>query len=619
MNDERLNRHLTQENLALRSENSLLKQQVGAKDDIIDNMNDEMLRLLNQIASDMVKRSDVDDIVRNAVSEEHDRMVAFYEGKMKAMEDKMKAMAAEYEAVIASLRKKNGQSGNRGGNGGNRVRKKPNTDTYATKEDAIAALEEAQKKALAMADRAFGGGSEKTTYERKPAIDPHEQNADDDTKVKKPIEQRGDYGLTDYESIPRAEEYCQYGDADENDTVHNYFYPEGCDGSSKVYGERTHTVWEITKPKLYRIVNHLMRCRVDGKKVWAKLPESPLGKSHRGVRYNANMILRKYLCGNAECNTEKSQRYEVGINISRKTVNTSINKIIRRLRKKLGERLKWHILQDSYLYIDETVGKVFVTGEDWKQHLRTRYYWGIRSSETNLVYFIYDKGSRSRKVIVEFLEDFIGTIQTDGATMYKIFEVNPDLGITRLSCLIHIRRYFYKALKFEDETGIARWFLDMIKLIYQFEKRYKKDGLPPEAILANRKKDILPILADILQRLNEYAKNVTEECGTLLMKAIHYALAEWQGLVRYTTDGRYRPDNNYAEAVMRDLAVGRKNFLFSGSDESAKNLAFAYSLTQSCKLCGVNPYDYWEDLLANAYRPDRTIDSFMPHLWHKAY
>ena len=612
MNNERLNRHITQENLALRSENTLLKQQMGVKDDMINDMNEEMLRLLNRIASDMVKRSDVDEIVKNAVSEEHDRMVAFYE-------EKMKAMATEYEAKIAALEKKNGKGGNRGGKGNAGMRKKPNTETYATKEEAMAALEEAQKKALAMADQAFGGGSEKLTAERKPAINPQEDNADDDSMVQEPIEQRGNYGMTDYNPIPRAEVYCQYGDIDEDDTIHNYFYPEGCDGTSKVYGERTHTVWEITKPKLYQIVNHMMRCRVNGKKVWAKIPETPLGQSHRGVRYNVNMILRKYLCGNAECNTEKSQLYEVGMDISRKTVNTSINKIVSRLRARLEDRYKWHVLQDSYLYVDETVGDVFVMGDDGNRHLRTRYFWGIRSSITKLVYFIYDKGSRSRKVITDFLMEFIGTIQTDGATMYKIFETNPDLKITRLSCLIHIRRYFHKALKFEDETGIARWFLDRIKLIYKFEKQYKKDKLSPERILANRKTDILPILGDILQKLNAYASNATQECGSLLMKAIHYAQAEWQGLVRYTTDGRYRPDNNYAEAIMRDLATGRKNFLFCGSDESAKNLAFAYSLTQSCKLCGINPYDYWEDLLTNAYNPNRTTDSFMPHLWQKAH
>ena len=101
------------------------------------------------------------------------------------------------------------------------------------------------------------------------------------------------------------------------------------------------------------------------------------------------------------------------------------------------------------------------------------------------------------------------------------------------------------------------------------------------------------------------------------MKAIHYAMAEWHGLMRYTSDGRYRADNNMTEQLMRDLASGRKNFLFSGSDEAAKNFAFAYSLTQSCKLNHVNPYVYWEDLIANAHNPNRTIDSFMPHLWGK--
>ena len=81
------------------TENSQLKKQMEAKDNMLTNKDGEILRLLNQIASDMVKRSDVDEIVKGAVAEEHDRMVAFYE-------EKMKAMAAEYEAVIASLKKK---------------------------------------------------------------------------------------------------------------------------------------------------------------------------------------------------------------------------------------------------------------------------------------------------------------------------------------------------------------------------------------------------------------------------------------------------------------------------------------------------------------------------------
>ena len=70
---------------------------------------------------------------------------------------------------------------------------------------------------------------------------------------------------------------------------------------------------------------------------------------------------------------------------------------------------------------------MFTTCDDGHQHLRTRYLWGIRASTIRLVYFIYDKGSRSSKVILNFLKDFIGIIQTDGATMYKIFEKNANL------------------------------------------------------------------------------------------------------------------------------------------------------------------------------------------------
>ena len=101
------------------TENSQLKKQMEAKDNMLTNKDGEILRLLNQIASDMVKRSDVDEIVKGAVAEEHDRMVAFYE-------EKMKAMAAEYEAVIASIKKKD-KGGKKGGKGNSGNRKKPNT------------------------------------------------------------------------------------------------------------------------------------------------------------------------------------------------------------------------------------------------------------------------------------------------------------------------------------------------------------------------------------------------------------------------------------------------------------------------------------------------------------
>ena len=234
---------------------------------------------------------------------------------------------------------------------------------------------------------------------------------------------------------------------------------------------------------------------------------------------------------------------------------------------------------------------------------------------TNLVYFIYDKGSRSREVVVKFLKEFFGAIQTDGASMYKIFEKDPTLHVTRLSCLVHIRRYFLKSMRFEDKTGVAYKFMERIRLIYKFEKSYK--SLTDEERQKQRAIDIIPILNDMYQDLLYYSKNAAEKCGELLMKAINYALAEWKGLIRYTEDGMYRVDNNYAEACMRDLACGRKNFLFCGSDNAAKNLAFAYSLTESCKLHNINPYEYWEDLINHVGREGIDLNSFVHSRWQK--
>lgn len=92
-------------------------------------------------------------------------------------------------------------------------------------------------------------------------------------------------------------------------------------------------------------------------------------------------------------------------------------------------------------------------------------------------------------------------------------------------------------------------------MIYEFEKSYK--GLTDEKRQELRAVNIIPVLNDMYQDLLYYANKVGDKCGELLFKAINYAPAEWEGLIRYTEDGRYRVDNNYAEQCMRDLACGR--------------------------------------------------------------
>ena len=613
MTDERLSRHLQQENADLKSENSRLRMQTDAQENKIQEKDSEVLRLLNQIATDMIRKSDVDRLVEEAVAKATAALKADYE-------ERMKVMAAEYESKIAELQnQKDGKGDDKDhtpGKSTKNARKKGNSIICSTKEEAMQRLQEEMNKVAIMQDQAFGKGSEKLSSEQKAAIDPINGDADDDSQVKAAVSPCGDYGLCEYDPKARSNEYSNYIKVDAEDESLVDCYPVGCNKESKVYATRDNVVWELSLPRLKKIICRLYQCKLDGKKVWGKMPntDSLLKGTHVGTMYVVNLILNKYLNGMAENRTRKSLNYMLGLDIPKQTNNTIVNNMLTKVRKLFEPTYRSHILKDPYLAVDETVGDVFVD-DSGQVHLRTRYFWGMRTSMTNLVYFIYDKGSRSREVILKFLKEFFGTIQTDGASMYKIFEKDPTLHITRLSCLVHIRRYFIKSMKFEDETGIAQRFLERIRIIYKFEKSFKK--LSDEERQKERATNVIPILNDMYNDLLYYSKQAAGKCGELLLKAINYAMAEWKGLIRYTMDGRYRADNNYAEQCMRDLACGRKNFLFCGSDNAAMNLSFAYSLTESCKYNNINPYDYWSDLIENVGKEGVDLNSFVHNLWQK--
>ena len=207
MNDERLSRHLQQENADLKSENSRLKMQTDAQENKIQEKDNEVLRLLNQIATDMIRKSDVDRLIEEAVAKATAAVKADYE-------ERMKSMAAEYEAKIAEIQNRNNKDKDDKdqdpGKSTKNSKKKGGTVICNTMEEAMQRIQEEMNKAAVMQDQAFGGGSEKLSAEQKPAVDPEEEIADDDSKVQSPVNPRGDYGERNNESKPRPEEYSNY-------------------------------------------------------------------------------------------------------------------------------------------------------------------------------------------------------------------------------------------------------------------------------------------------------------------------------------------------------------------------------------------------------------------------
>ena len=285
--------------------------QTDAQETRIQEKDSEVLRLLNQIATDMIRKSDVDRLIEEAVAKATAALKADYE-------ERMKAMAAEYEAQIAEIQnQKNKGKDDKDQNPGKSTKnskKKGGTVICNSMEEAMQRIQEEMNKAAVMQYMAFGGGGEKLSSEQKPAVNPEEGNADDDSQVQSPISLRGDYGESDYEPKPRPDEYSNYIKVDKEDEIVVDCYPAGCDKNTKTCGKRTNVIWELSLPKLKKMIINLYRCKVGKDKVWAKMPnkDSLLKGSHVGTMYAVNMILNKYLNGMAESRTRKSIEYVTG-------------------------------------------------------------------------------------------------------------------------------------------------------------------------------------------------------------------------------------------------------------------------------------------------------------------
>ena len=166
-------------------------------------------------------------------------------------------------------------------------------------------------------------------------------------------------------------------------------------------------------------------------------------------------------------------------------------------------------------------------------------------------------------------------------------------GLRHLGCLAHVRRKFVEVEKSAGKKakgGTAHTVLDLIGKLYGVEHQAEKQQLNPEQIKVLRAEKSRPIL-DKLKALLD-ARAATTPPKSLLGRAISYALKQWDRLVVYLEDGRLRPDNNLAENAIRPFAVGRKNWLFSGSPAGAAASAALYSLIETAKANGLEPLRY---------------------------
>jgi transposase len=343
-------------------------------------------------------------------------------------------------------------------------------------------------------------------------------------------------------------------------------------------------------PAQLRVIRHIRKqyaCACGQCIQTAPLPGQPIPKSMASPGLLAHVVVSKYQDALPLYRQEQILQ-RVGVTIPRATLASWMIRC-GQLVQPLINLLRDHLLAYDIVQMDETT--VQVLKEPGKTAQSTSYLWLQRGGppDAPVMLFDYDP-SRSQAVPIGLLDGFAGYLQTDGYSGYN--GVVSTGGLVHVGCMAHARRKFSEAVKGQGRhprPGKAQQGLAWIQTLYRIEKQ-ARTGLSPPERKAHRQQHAAPVLARLRQWLDDSLPTVPP--GTLIGKALNYLHNEWPKLIRYLEDGRLEMDNNLAENAIRPFVVGRKNWLFSDSVHGVKASANLYSLVETAKANGLEPYQY---------------------------
>lgn len=252
-----------------------------------------------------------------------------------------------------------------------------------------------------------------------------------------------------------------------------------------------------------------------------------------------------------------------------------------------------------------------VLDRDDPQGIRKGTMWCYVGDGRNVV-FRYAKTGKGEDGPWDHLSDRQGYVQADAASVFDRLYDGQQASATEVGCWAHARRKLF-ALK--DSDPRVAYGLQLIGKLYRVEKEADAKGLKGEARRDLRKQKSVPTLTRLKKWLEKTAAK--EPPASALHKACAYSLNHWEALNRFVEDGRIKPDNNDCERQIRSLAIGRKNYLFAGSDAGAERAAILYSLLRTCALHDVNGFAYLTDILRKlaAGWPYSRIEELLPRNW----
>jgi transposase len=348
-------------------------------------------------------------------------------------------------------------------------------------------------------------------------------------------------------------------------------------------------------PESYKVIKYIRpRCACTNcdNIVQAYTPSKVIDKGIAGPGLLADIFVNKF--SNHLPAYRQSQMFErEGIDISRSTISSWLGQGAK-LLEPIADLIREYVISCNQIHGDDTPVKVLNPGTKKTKTGRMWVYVNDgrpRGDDSPIAAGYYYSPDRTGARPEEHLKDFTGILHADAYAGYNNLyksEENPDATVEEVCCWAHVRRKFYDIVASNDKANIANRIIDKIGKIYYIESTVR--GMSSDVRLKTRKEKSAKLVNELFTGFKKAYKQLPKKSSTA--KAIAYALNNEVALRRFLGNGNIEIDNNAAERALRSVAVGRKNWLFAGSDKGGKTAAIIYTILETAKLNNVNPVKY---------------------------
>jgi transposase len=383
-----------------------------------------------------------------------------------------------------------------------------------------------------------------------------------------------------------------------------------CGGKLRKLGEDISEILEYV-PSHFQVIRQVrpkLSCAHCERIVQAPAPSRPIARGVAGPGLLAHVLVSKY-CDHLPLYRQSEIYERAGVELERSTLADWVGGSSQ-LLDPLVEALRRYVMAAGKLHADDTPVPVLAPGNGKTKTGRLWTY--VRDDRpagdtaAPAVWFAYSP-DRKGEHPEQHLRMFRGALQADAyAGFNQLYK--EDGRIQEIACWAHVRRKFYD-LQEAHGSPIAREALERIAALYVIEQEIR--GRPPDERQQVRTTRARPLLQSLHEWFEVSLSKLSRKSDTTA--AIRYALGLWPALTRYCDDGRLEIDNNAAERALRVVALGRKNYLFAGSDLGGERAACMYSLIGSAKLNGIDPEAYLREVLTRiADHPMNRINDLLP-------